>query len=177
MSNVDETENSGGVKGVADEVRKTAGDFTERTKDVAGEAAAAVKSQASDLTDMAKALASDAGEKLRTSVNEQKAVGADYVEGVAGMIRRSASEFDNELPQASHYIREAASQLEGVSEAMRNRDISEIIGSAQNFARNQPTAFFGAAVLLGFAAVRLVKSGSGKPSQSGSSHAAGGADD
>ena len=44
---------------------------------------------------------------------------------------------------------------------MRNRDMSEIVGNVQAFARKQPTAFFGAAVLLGFAAVRFIKSGSG----------------
>jgi hypothetical protein len=44
---------------------------------------------------------------------------------------------------------------------MRNRDMSEIVGNVQDFARKQPTAFFGAAVLLGFAAVRFLKSGTG----------------
>ena len=117
-----------------------------------------VKSQAGSLTDTAKEVASDAGEKLRASVSDQKAAGADYVGNVANIIRRTAYEFDNEMPQAGHYIRKAAAQLENVSEAMRNRDMSEIVGNVQDFARKQPTAFFGAAVLLGFAAVRFLKS-------------------
>jgi hypothetical protein len=36
--------------------------------------------------------------------------------------------------------------------------MSEIVGNVQDFARKQPTAFFGAAVLIGFAAVRFLKS-------------------
>jgi len=56
-------------------------------------------------------------------------------------------------------IRKAAGQLENVSDAMRNRDMSQIVGNVQDFARKQPTAFFGAAVLVGFAAVRFLKSG------------------
>ena len=40
---------------------------------------------------------------------------------------------------------------------MRNRNMSEIVGNVQQFARKQPTAFFGAAVLIGFAAVRFMK--------------------
>ena len=92
---------------------------------------------------------------------KQKAAGADYVGNVASIIRRTAYEFDTDIPQAGHYIRKAAAQLENVSEAMRNRNMSEIVGNVQQFARKQPTAFFGAAVLIGFAAVRFLKSGSG----------------
>ena len=173
---MDNRQDAGGVEGPAGEIRTSSGDFTKQARDLAGDAAAAIKSQADNLTDTAKGFVSDAGEKLRDGVNDQKALGADYVQGVAGMIRRSASEFDNDLPQASHYIRKAASQLEGVSDAMRNHDMSEIVGSVQDFARKQPTAFFSAAVLVGFAAVRFVKSGSDKSAQSPSS-TVGGAND
>jgi len=135
------------VKGQATELAKTATD--------------AVKTQAANLTESAKDVAADAGEKLRTTLQEQKAAGADYVGNVANIVRRSANAFDSDIPQAGHYIRKAAAQLENVSEAMRNRDMSEIVGNVQQFARRQPTAFFGAAVLLGFAAVRFLKSGTG----------------
>ena len=97
---------------------------------------------------------------MRASVTEQKAAGADYVGNVANIIRRTAYEFDSDIPQAGHYIRKAAAQLDNVSDAMRNRDMSEIVGNVQDFARKQPTAFFGAAMLLGFAAVRFLKSAS-----------------
>jgi len=121
----------------------------------------AVKNQAANLTESAKDMAADAGEKLRSTLQDQKAAGADYVGNIANIVRRTASEFDTDLPQAGQYIRKAATQLENVSEAMRNRNMSEIVGNVQQFARKQPTAFFGAAVLLGFAAVRFLKSGSG----------------
>ena len=135
------------IKGQATELTKTAADT--------------VKTQAANLTDSAKDVAANAGEKLRASVQEQKAAGADYVGNVANIIRRTAYEFDSDIPQAGHYIRKAAAQLDNVSEAMRNRDMSEIVGNVQDFARKQPTAFFGAAVLVGFAAIRFFKSGSG----------------
>jgi gas vesicle protein len=151
-----------GLAASADGLAKQAQTLGRDLKGQAGEltqkAADTVKRQAGALTETAKDVASDAGEKLRASVSEQKAAGADYVGNVADMIRRAAYEFDTEMPQAGHYIRKAAAQLENVSEAMRNRDMSEIVGNVQNFARKQPTAFFGAAVLLGFAAVRFLKS-------------------
>lgn len=137
--------------------REIKGQATELTKN----ATEVVKTQAASLTDSAKDVAADAGERLRASVREQKAAGADYVGNVANIVRRTAYEFDTDIPQAGHYIRKAAAQLENVSQAMRNRDMSEIVGNVQDFARKQPTAFFGAAVLIGFAAVRFFKSGSG----------------
>jgi gas vesicle protein len=135
------------VKGQATELAKNATD--------------AIKSQAANLTESAKDVASEASEKIRTTLQEQKAAGADYVGNVANIIRRTAYEFDSDIPQAGHYIRKAASQIDNVAEAMRNRDMSEIVSNVQQFARKQPTAFFGAAVLVGFAAVRFLKSGSG----------------
>jgi len=137
--------------------REVKGQATELTKS----AADAVKTQAANLTESAKDVAADAGERLLASVREQKVAGADYVGNVANIVRRTASEFDTDIPQAGHYIRKAAAQIENVSQAMRNRDMSEIVGNVQDFARKQPTAFFGAAVLIGFAAVRFFKSGSG----------------
>jgi hypothetical protein len=142
--------------------------------ELAQDAADAVKTQAANLKDSAADMASGAGERLVDTVTQQKAAGADYVANVANIIRRTAYEFDNDIPQAGHYIRKAATQLENVSDAMRNRDMSEIVSNVQEFARKQPTAFFGAAMLLGFAAVRFIKSGSGEASSTRPASNAGG---
>jgi gas vesicle protein len=151
MSNIDtnaSTSQKNGLGAKTDGLVKQAQDLGRDLKDQASEltqkATDTVKTQAGNLTDQAKEVASDAGE--------------NYVGNVANIIRRSAYEFDSEMPQAGHYIRKAAAQLDNVSEAMRNKNMSEIVGNVQDFARKQPTAFFGAAVLLGFAAVRFLKS-------------------
>jgi hypothetical protein len=151
---------SGNSKGVVDQTREFGRDLKDQAGGLTEKAAEVVKTQAANLMETGKDLAADTVDKLRATVTEQKAAGADYVQGIAGMVRRSASEFDSGMPQAGQYIRKAATQLENVSEAMRNKDMSEIVGNVQDFARKQPTAFFGAAVLLGFAAVRFLKSGS-----------------
>jgi len=149
------------AEGVVDQARAFGRDLQGQASELTQSAAETVKTQAANLKEQAKDVASDAGEKLRTSMNEQKAAGADYVGNIANIIRRTAYEFDADIPQAGQYIRKAAAQLETVSEAMRNKNMSEIVGNVQDFARKQPTAFFGAAVFLGFAAVRFLKSGSG----------------
>jgi hypothetical protein len=76
---------------------------------------------------------------------------------VAGAVRRAANEFDKDVPQAAQYIRLAADQIGTVSDAFRRRDLNQLVADVQGFARRQPTAFLGAAVLAGFAAVRFLK--------------------
>jgi hypothetical protein len=160
-SNAQKTGNGAKTDGIVKQAQELGRDLKSQASDLTQGAADAVKTQAENLKGTAKEMVSDAGDKLRASVVEQKAAGADYVGNVANIIRRAAYEFDTDIPQAGHYIRKAAAQLENVSEAMRNRDMSEIVGNVQAFARKQPTAFFGAAVLLGFAAVRFLKSAPG----------------
>jgi hypothetical protein len=127
---------------------------------VVREAASEVSEQATTVADSAKDLASKASETLLNSVEEQKAAGADFVSGMAGALRRSANEF-GEVPQAAQYIRLAANQIDSVSDAFRKRDLNQLVSDVQGFARRQPTAFLGMAVLAGFAAVRFLKTSTG----------------
>jgi hypothetical protein len=85
-------------------------------------------------------------------------VGADYIGSLAQATGRAAHEFEAELPQAAHYIRHASEQIQGVADIVRERDVRELVGEVQDFARRQPTLFFGGAVVLGFAALRFLKS-------------------
>jgi hypothetical protein len=132
-------------------------DLSRQASGAVRESTREVKEQASNVAESAKGLASQAGEKLMSSVEEQKAAGADFVTGVAGAIRRAASEFDKDVPQAAQYIRLAADQIGTVSAAFRRRDLNQLVADVQGFARKQPTAFLGATVLAGFAAVRFLK--------------------
>jgi len=152
---------TGKVEGIVKQAQNFGRDMKDQAGDLTQSATEAVKAQAGNLTASAKEMVSDAGDKLRSTVTEQKAVGADYVDNIANIIRRTAYEFDGEIPQAGHYIRKAAAQLDNVSQALRNQDVSALVGNVQDFARKQPTAFLGAAVLVGFAAVRFLKSGTG----------------
>ena len=110
------------------------------------------------MKESARELASDATDRMRAAVADQKLAGADYVGNFAEIVRRASHEFDGQMPQAGQYIRKAAEQINGVSDALRSRDLSALVGDVQHFARQQPAAFFGAAVLAGFAAVRFFKS-------------------
>lgn len=114
-----------------------------------------------------RGMASKAGEKIMDTAEHQKAIGADYVDGIADAVRRAADEFDDQVPQAAEYIRYAADQMETMSDSFRRRDISQMMSDVQSFARRQPTAFLGLSFLAGFAAVRFLRSGSSGSALSG----------
>jgi len=122
-----------------------------------GQTAGAMKEQAGSVAESTKDFAAKASEKVASAVEEQKAAGADFVRGMAGSIRRAASEF-SQIPQAAQYMRLAADQVDSASDAFRRRDLNQLVSDVRDFARRQPTAFFGAAILAGFAVVRFFRS-------------------
>ena len=146
------------AKSVADQALAASRDLKEKAAGLAGSSAEAIKGRASDAMDAAKDMASQATDKFKQTVDDQKNAGADYVGNLADTMRRAAREFDHDLPIAGAYIRKAASQIEGVSDQIKTGNFSDLVSGAQAFARRQPTAFLGLAVLAGFGAVRFLKS-------------------
>lgn len=146
------------AKSVADQALSASRELKDKAVGMAGSSAEAIKGRASEAMDAAKDMASQATDKLKQTVDGQKNAGADYVGNLADTMRRAAREFDHDLPIAGAYIRKAAAQIEGVSDQIKTGDISDLVRGAQSFARRQPTAFLGLAVLAGFGAVRFLKS-------------------
>jgi ElaB/YqjD/DUF883 family membrane-anchored ribosome-binding protein len=122
------------------EIKDKAREVVDRTREQAGELVGAVKDRAYQ------------------AIDEQKDAGAERISGVAQAIHSAADELDEQMPFAADYVREAAAGVERVSSSLRNRSIDDILGSVTSFARQQPVAFFGAAVLIGFLGTRFLKS-------------------
>ena len=160
------------AKTVAEEALSAGRDLKDRAIDMAGSSSEAIKGHASDFVDAAKDVASQATDKLKQTVDGQKSASAEYVGSLAETFRRAAREFDSDLPIAGTYIRKAASQVEGVAATIGTGNFKDLVRGAQSFARRQPTAFLGMAVLVGFGAVRFLKS-SAESSEGGGSHASG----
>jgi gas vesicle protein len=146
------------AKAVTDQAPSVGRDLKDKAIGLAGSSSDAIKDQASEFVDAAKDVASQATEKLKQTVDGQKNAGAEYVGSLAETIRRAAREFDSDLPIAGTYIRKAAAQVEGVADTIRTGNFNDLIRGAQSFARRQPTALLGVAVLAGFGVVRFLKS-------------------
>jgi len=145
-------------KSVTDQAISAGRDVKDKALGLAAASSETIKNQASEFVDAAKDVASEATDKLKQTVDSQKSAGADYVGSLAGTIRRAAKEFDGDLPIAGSFIRKAASQVEGVADTIRTGNFKDLVRGAQSFARRQPTAFLGMAVLAGFGVVRFLKS-------------------
>src|SRR6476660_675946 len=146
-------------------------DVKTKASDLSDGVTRAATDSASQLGDAALEMAHTAKDKVEAAVSQRKSVGADYIGSIAQATGRAANEFEAELPQAAHYIRQASEQIQGVADTVRERDVRELVGEVQEFARRQPTLFFGGAVVLGFAALRFLKStapNAGGTSQTGS---------
>lgn len=150
-------------------------DLKNKASELADTVTRTAKDQVAELSTAAKDLASDASGKIQgkiqTAMNDQKNVGADYMGNIAQAIRRAAGELEGDVPQAAQYVRQAAGQIDTVAKAVRERDLGELVSEVRQFARRQPTAFFGGAVVLGFAAIRFFKSSGSSDGNSGQRNA------
>jgi methyl-accepting chemotaxis protein len=133
-------------------------DVKAKASDLADNVSRAAKDNVSNFTDAAKGMAKDATDQVAASVSGQKSVGADYIASFAQATGRAADQFENDIPQAAQFIRQASEQIQGLADTVRERDARELLSDVQDFARRQPTLFFGGAVVLGFAALRFLKS-------------------
>lgn len=145
-------------KPLADQALSAGRDIKDKAKGAVEASSETLKDQASDFVDAAKDVASQATDKFKQAVEAQKSAGSDYVGSLAGTIRRAAKEFDSDLPIAGTYIRKAAVQVESIANTIKTGDINGLLKDARSFARRQPTAFLGLAMLAGFGAVRFLKS-------------------
>lgn len=143
------------AKDIVRDIKAKASDLTEGLT-------RAAKDNAAQFGEAARDMANSAKDKVEAQVTQRKSIGADYIASIAQATGRAANEFDADVPQAAHYIRQASEQMQSVADTVRERDVRELVGEVQDFARRQPTLFFGGAVVLGFAALRFLKSSTPK---------------
>ncbi len=143
------------ARDAGEDLRAKAGDVLGSVQDKGAEVADAVKTKAEDLAE------------------QGKQVGADKADNFASAVRRVADDLESSSPEIARHVRTAADSIEGVAGSLRERSVGSLIDEVSGFARRQPAAFFGAAVLAGFAVSRFAKSSSaGLPATGGASAAA-----
>ncbi|MBE9606992.1 hypothetical protein IAI18_19180 [Acetobacteraceae bacterium H6797] len=108
--------------------------------------------------DKAKNLAGLAAEKARRLAEEGRDSGVARGHGIAQAVRHIAEDLDTSLPGIARHLRGAADSVDGIADSIKERSVGELVDDVSDFARRQPTAFFGAAILAGFALSRFAKS-------------------
>jgi hypothetical protein len=153
--------------GFADQAKELGRDLKQKASQLGDSVSQTARDQAAGLKDAAAGIGSKATDKVNNIISDQRSASADYVKGFAQAVHRAAGEFEQDIPQASRWIRGVAGQIDSVADAVREREPRELLNDVQHFARRQPALFFGGAMLLGFAALRFLKSGQNASGQGG----------
>ena len=77
---------------------------------------------------------------------------------LAGAAKRAAQELDRDAPQVAGLVRTAAGRLDGYANDLRDQSVEQLFRTASDFTRRQPAMVFGLAALVGFFALRTLKS-------------------
>src|SRR5437764_615742 len=95
--------------------------------------------------------------RARQLAEQQKAAGAETIGSLAGAVHGAARELETQIPRAAGYVHDAAARLENAAQQLRQRSLDDLASGLGQFARTQPAAFFGGAVLAGLAISRFLK--------------------
>lgn len=107
-------------------------------------------------------LIEEAKEEAQGFAVERRDVAASYVGDLAAALDSATETLEARGRTGSaHYVRMAASELHRLGDKVNRQDVGRFVGEVEGFARQQPLLFFGGAFLIGYAAIRLMGSGSG----------------
>jgi len=140
-----------------DQSTKTGSGQSQSTHASLQDAVETVKVQASEISDDVKAQIQNRADKAKDTV-------ADNMADTAQALRAAANRSRDGSPQ-ERTIGQIAESLADVSDAIRGKDLGEMVDGINQFARQNPPIFLGAAALLGFAASRFGKSSTSDNSQ------------
>jgi ElaB/YqjD/DUF883 family membrane-anchored ribosome-binding protein len=137
--------------------------------ETATESASATRDQfkagAADFRDKAQAKAEEfraqASDKARDYAEQGKTRASDALGEVARLLGENANQIDDKIgAQYGDYARRAADYVGGTADALRQKDVEELIEDARELVRKSPALAIGAAATAGFLLARIIKSGS-----------------
>lgn len=120
------------------------------------EAASAMSSVAADIQAAASRTYDSTVAEVKSQASEAKDTVASEVGDVAMALRRASEELRGGSAQ-ERTLGQIAGSLADASDALRDKDLGELLQSASRIARDNPALFLGGAALLGFAISRFAK--------------------
>jgi hypothetical protein len=136
---------------------QSAGD--DLAQSTADQARAAKRETTEEVTRDARKMAHQVKEQASSTAVRQKDAAAQQMGGWAQALRAASDDLRNRRQEiAAGYVGQAADGLERASGTMRTRDVDDLIGTVEDFARRQPVAFLGGAVAAGFGLARFMRS-------------------
>lgn len=112
------------------------------------------RDQASDYAEQAKATARSAATTAKNTTGEA-------LHGLSKLIADTAETVDAKLgPQYGDYARKAAETVAGAAKSLDDKDIDQLTNEARDFVRKSPAVAIGAAAVVGFVLMRMMRGSS-----------------
>jgi hypothetical protein len=96
--------------------------------------------------------------QVQSTLSEQKSRAADQLSSMAGALRQTGRELENQEQPFAQYADAAADQIERLSSYIKERDFTDLWNDLQMTARRQPELFVAGALAAGFLVGRFLKS-------------------
>jgi hypothetical protein len=130
-----------------------------------------VKQQTQQVTQQAQQTAQgaigQASQQTKSMAQDQKQKASESLTSVAQALHSTSQQLqDQGQGPAGQAIDMAAQRLESVAGYLQSRNVTQLVGEVEGFARQQPAVFLGGAFVLGVALSRFLKS---SPTNSGAS--------
>jgi len=97
-------------------------------------------------------------EQIGNQLTARKDEVTDRAQDVASAIREAGQKLGDKDGAIPNFASQAAEQVEKMSRYVRGRNVGELIGDVEGFARREPAIFVGGAFALGLFAARFLKS-------------------
>ena len=105
----------------------------------------------SDARKVGSELVGAARDSAVSLIDAQRGRAADQIVAIGDALRRSVESLESTgAGGLVDYVNQAADQVSGFADAVRDRSWSELAGDLENFARRSPTMFMASAVGIGF---------------------------
>jgi len=158
------------VRSQTEQVRATARETADEVRRKSAEMAHEAKETAKQLKDRAVHSAAD-------TAHQAQETAASYALDQKSRLAAELSTFGEAISRAAEKLREdddqtiagyadmAAEQLRSTSDYLQTRNLGELMGDVENFARRRPEVFFGGLLLVGLGMARFLKASSRSHSQ------------
>jgi len=126
--------------------------MTGQIKETAGQVSQQAQHTAGQVVDQAR-------QQVSSRLTDQKDRASEGLTSVAQALRQTSQQLRQQDQQAvTGYIETAASQVERISNYLKQNDLGGLIDDVEHFARRQPALFLGGTFVLGLLGARFLKS-------------------
>ena len=102
-------------------------------------------------------------EQAKGQIATQKERASSELQGIAQALQQTGSQLrEQDQGSIGQYAEQAADQVGRLSDFLSEKDSEELISEVEDFARNKPAVFLGAAFAAGAVAARFLKSSAGQ---------------